>query len=46
MNKEAVGQELNEIKDIFRSRKFGRLFSGETNNTLIQIGRASCRERV
>lgn len=39
MNKESVGQELNEIKDIFRSRKFGRLFSGETNNTLIQFFR-------
>ena len=39
MNKEAVGQELNEIKDIFRSRKFGRLFTGETNNTLIQFFR-------
>ncbi len=39
MNKEAVSRELDEIKDIFRSKKLGRLFAGETNNTLIQFFR-------
>ena len=39
MNKEAVGQEINELKEILRNKKIGSLFSGETDNTLIQFFR-------
>lgn len=34
----AVSQ-LQEVKDILREKKFGRLFAGDTDNTLIQFFR-------
>ncbi len=39
MDKKSVKSEIDELKDIFRTREIGRLFSGETNNTLIQFFR-------
>lgn len=34
-----MNKNVNEIMDILRGRQFGRLFSGDTDNTLIQFFR-------
>lgn len=34
-----MSEEINEIIGIFRNRRLGKLFSGKTNNTLIQFFR-------
>ena len=34
-----AGSDMQEVKEIIRTRKFGRLFSGDTDNTLIQFFR-------
>ncbi len=34
-----ASNDLQEVKDILRSHKFGKLFSGDTENTLIQFFR-------
>ncbi len=39
VNKKSIKPEIDELKDILKTREIGRLFSGKTNNTLIQFFR-------